>query len=92
MREASSLRCRHHRRDADRQAQFHRRDVRFDMSRVAHSRMFRNVGRHSRMQFVKAPLERLINHVTLLAHIVGQSDIPTVWIKGTEDGETNDEA
>jgi hypothetical protein len=44
------------------------------------------------MQFVKAPLERLINHVTLLAHIVGQSDIPTVWIKGTEDGETNDEA
>jgi len=61
----------------------HCRDARFDMSRVAPSRMFCDMRRRSRAQFVKAPLERLVNHVTLLRRIVGHSDIPTIWIKGT---------
>lgn len=67
-------------------------DARFDVARMAHSRLFRDLRHHFREQFVKAPLERLFNHVTLLQPIVGHSDIPTIWIKGTEDGETNDEA
>jgi hypothetical protein len=66
--------------------------MRRGVHRRAHSLRSRAMRHRIREQFVKAPLERLVNHVTLLRPIVGHSDIPTIWIKGTEDGETNDEA